>query len=151
MIPYPWVHHHHPHGPREMGNPLLPTFSCPIKKSGPRSQTRVLPSVLLRHSMINPVSSLYSFLRPSCFLDWARVPCRHHQAQFSVVQRTFGLYDLSMTSFSGSALSSAGFAQAPANQVSPTPENMAGGIICVYRKQNTFLRLSVPPCNSPLI
>jgi hypothetical protein len=72
---FDWIHHHRPHGLRDFSDIL-----CSIKKPGPRLHHE---SILLRHGAIKPVRPvlpLYSFLRPSCFLD--QVPYRHHQAQF---------------------------------------------------------------------
>ena len=77
---FDWIHHYRPHGLREMGKPTSMTFYVQ-SNDWATFPPRVFSSMLLRHgTMIKPVLSLYSFLRPFCFLDW--VPCRHHQAQF---------------------------------------------------------------------
>src|SRR5258707_15779426 len=56
---------------------------------------RVFPSTSPCHGMTKPVLSLYSFLRPSCFLNW--VSCQHHQAP--TWPSNAHLYDSSTTSF----------------------------------------------------
>jgi hypothetical protein len=133
---YPWIHHHHPHGIREMGKPTSLTFYIQSKKSGPRSHH----DSFHLHGMIKPVLSLYSFLRTSCFLDW--LPGRHHQAQFWL--SNVHLHDLSMTSF---ALPSAFVV--PANQVSSDPSRRPR----TWRMASFAYTVSRTPClsvNSPL-
>jgi hypothetical protein len=98
---------YHPHGVRDIGKIHFSDILCSIKKSA------TSPSVYVTTSRYDQTSVvLVLFSRPSCFLDW--VPCRHHQVQFW--SSNVHLCDLSMPSFSGSALSSAGFV-VPANQV----------------------------------
>lgn len=58
---------------------------------------------VIRHGMIKPVLPLYSFLRPSCFLDW--VPYRHHQAQIWLSNEH--LHDFSMARPSGCVVAQA--------------------------------------------
>ena len=105
-----------------------------------------VPSMLPRHGMIKPVLSLYSFLRPSCFLDCPADITRHN---FGFVQRLhFCGRDLSMSSFSGSAT-----CPAPASRQSsifgsaPRPRTWRMASFA-YTVSGTpfFVCLSVRPC-----
>lgn len=79
---------------REMGKTHISNISCSIKKSGPRFRHDSF-HLCYYHGMIKPVLSLYSFLRPSCFLD--RLITRHN----------FGVHlnDLSIDQFQWQRLS----------------------------------------------